>query len=302
VKATPNKKKKTSLTSKLHSHVKLAVVPHKANHYRPHLVRRAGLLAVLVAVIGLHMTYNMTTSGTVLGDRASITATALLDDTNKLRQQNGLQPITLNQQLNQAAYLKVQDMFKQQYWAHTAPDGTEPWKWLADAKYNYSVAGENLAKNFYTADAATAAWMNSPEHRANVLSVDYTEVGFAVMSGPLAGEETTIVVALYAAPAVEGVAGVQDTPSGGVAAANIGRSGGVVTQLGVAVQSLTPAAVGSVVLLLFAAAVAFMAHMYRQKLPKPLRQSWYRHHGAYKMAGLSSVIIVVVALYGGGQI
>ncbi|MET0980376.1 MAG: CAP domain-containing protein, partial [Candidatus Saccharimonadales bacterium] len=258
------------------------------------------LLAILVAVVGLHMTYNMTTSGTVLGDRASITATALLDDTNKVREKNGLNPIALNQQLNQAAYLKAQDMFKQQYWAHTAPDGTQPWKWFADAKYNYSFAGENLAKNFYTADAATAAWMVSPEHRANILSPDYTEVGFAVMSGPLMGEEATIVVALYAAPAIESVAGVQNSQN--VVAATSGGSGGVVTQLGIAVQSLTPAAIGSVILLLFAAIVAFTAHLYRQKLPKPLRQSWYRHHGAYKMAGLSSVIVVVVTLYSGGQI
>lgn len=297
MKATPNKKKTTLLKSQLHHHVKLAVVPHKANRYRPHLIRRAGLSVVLAVVVSLHMAYNMTTSGTVLGDKASITATALLKDTNDVRQQNGLQTIELNQQLNQAAYLKAKDMFSQQYWAHTAPDGTEPWKWFAEAKYNYSVAGENLAKNFYTADAATAAWMNSAEHRANILGSDYTDVGFAVMSGPLAGEETTIVVALYAAPAVEGIAGVQD-----VATATSGSSNSIVTQLGIAVQSMTPASIGSVVLLAFAGTVAFMAHMYRRKLPKPLRQSWYRHHGAYKAVGLTSVIMIVVGLYGGGQV
>lgn len=243
----------------------------------------------------------MATSGTVLGDRASITAAALLDDTNNARQQNGLPAITLNQQLNQAAYLKAQDMFKQQYWAHTAPDGTEPWKWFGDAKYSYRFAGENLAKNFYTADAATTAWMNSPEHRANILSRDYVDVGFAIVSGPLAGRETTIIVALYAAPVSEAVAGIQDDAPNVVVATD-GRADGIVTQLGIAVQSLTPASVGSVVLLLVAAMVAFTAHLYRQKLPKQLRQSWYRHHGVYKMIGLTSVIMVVVTLYSGGQI
>jgi uncharacterized protein YkwD len=299
VKTTSNKKQKTSLKTHLHHHVKLAVVPQKANHYRPHLIRRTGLLIVLAAVIALHATYNMSTSGTVLGDRASITATALLNDTNSARQQNGLKPVELNQQLNQAAYLKVQDMFKQQYWAHTAPDGTQPWKWFAEAKYNYSFAGENLAKNFYTADAATAAWMNSAGHRANILSSDYTDVGFAVMSGPLAGEETTIVVALYAAPAIEGVAGIKDVTATTAMSAS---RGGIVAQLGIAVQSMSPATIGSIVILSLAALVALMAHAYRQKLPKALRTSWYRHHGAYKMAGLTSIIVIVATLYSGGQI
>jgi hypothetical protein len=237
----------------------------------------------------------------VLGDKANITVAALADATNDIRQQNGLKPVTVDQKLNQAAYLKAQDMFAKQYWAHTAPDGTEPWRWFADAGYDYSIAGENLAKNFYTVESATDAWMKSPEHRANLLSADYSDVGFAVMSGLLQDKQTTIVVALYAAPAVAGVAGVQNESMPAVTV-GVHSGGGVVSQLGVALQSLSPAAVGSMALLLFATIVAFTAHLYRHKLPKRLRQSWYRHHGAYKMVGLTSMMIVITTLYGGGQI
>src|SRR5690606_39542643 len=66
--------------------------------------------------------------------------------------------------------------------------GTKPWHWLIEAEYGYTKAGENLAKNFYTAEAVTAAWMDSPDHRKNILEPDYTEVGFAVVSGELKGE------------------------------------------------------------------------------------------------------------------
>jgi uncharacterized protein YkwD len=46
--------------------------------------------------------------------------------------------------------------------------------------YRYLLAGENIAWNYPGAQAAVAAWMNSPGHRANVLSPNYTEIGVAV--------------------------------------------------------------------------------------------------------------------------
>ncbi|HET8884714.1 MAG TPA: CAP domain-containing protein [Candidatus Saccharimonadales bacterium] len=289
--------RKLPLKKHLHRQVKLAVVPHKSNQYRPHLIRRYGLVAIFVGVIGLQLGYNVTTTGTVLGDKASITVAALLNGTNDARRSHNLNDIQLNQQLNQAAYLKANDMFAQQYWAHTAPDGTEPWKWFAQAGYDYARAGENLAKNFYTAESATQAWLNSPEHRANILEPGYKDVGFAVVSGNLDDKPATIVVALYGQPATEGVAGVQST----VATAST-PTGGIVTQLGMAVQSMTPAVLGSMLLLSFATGIAVMAHMYRQKLPKVMRQSWYRHHGAIKAGGMLTVMVVMLALYSGGQI
>ena len=59
----------------------------------------------------------------------------------------------MNPKLNEAAQLKAQDMFRYNYWAHTSPRGVEPWKWLGDVGYTYSIAGENLAKNYPTAVA-----------------------------------------------------------------------------------------------------------------------------------------------------
>jgi len=297
VKRKQTAKKVTPLKTRFRRHFKLAFVPHKANQYRPHATRRYGLAVVLVLVVGLQVGYNVGTTGSILGQDENISSVDLLNDTNARRAEEQLQPLQVSEELNQAAFLKAQDMLQKQYWAHTAPDGTQPWKWLGDVGYNYSHAGENLAKNFRSADAVTTAWMNSPEHRANVLSNNYDQVGFAVVDGTMNDKPISLVVAMYASRATPAVAGVvaDFTPAQT-------QPVGFVSQLGLAVKSLTPAALGSVILLIIVTGVALAAHAYRNKLPKVFRKSWRLHHGAYKAAGLTSLMMVIVALYSGGQI
>ncbi|HEX7483843.1 MAG TPA: CAP domain-containing protein [Candidatus Saccharimonadales bacterium] len=290
-------RKTTPIKAHVQRHLKLAFVPHKANQYRPHATRRYGLAVLLLLIIGLQVSYNVGTTGSVLGIEENISSVDLLGDTNARRAEAQLQPLQVSDELNRAAFLKAQDMLQRQYWAHAAPDGTQPWKWLGDVGYNYSHAGENLAKNFRSADAVTTAWMDSPEHRANVLSTNYHEVGFAVVDGTMDGKPISLVVAMYASKATPAVAGVKAdfTPAQA-------QPVGFVSQLGLAVKSLTPAALGSIILLIMATVVALTAHAYRNKLPKVFKKSWRLHHGAYKAAGLMSLMMVIVAIYSGGQI
>ena len=276
----------------------MTFVPHKANQYRPHLIRRYGITTTLVVIILAQVGYNISTTGLVLGEKTTVTAEALLSDTNNERTKHQLKPLVVDDTLSRAAQLKADDMLRQQYWAHTAPDGTTPWQWFKNVGYSYSYAGENLAKNFRTADAVTTAWMASSEHQANILNKQYSQVGFAVAEGLLEGKATTLVVALYGAPKSAQVATLGATNSAPATYQPVG----VMTRLGMAVQSMTPAALGSIVLLLIIAFVALMAHAYRDKLPKHLRQSWYRHHGLMKMGGMMSLCLIVVFLYSGGQI
>lgn len=292
------KRKKQKLTgfTKLKRHLKLALVPHHHNQYRPHLVRSAGLLLVILAVIGLQAGYNVSTGGSVLGAKASVTPDALITDTNAQRVAHDLLPLQDSPQLAQAAYLKAKDMFANQYWAHVSPSGTTPWQWFAKVDYNYTYAGENLAKNFKTADAAMTAWMASPEHRANILDTHYRDVGFAVVDGVLDGKPTTLIVALYGAPAAQATtAAVTSTAS----------THGIspLARFDVILESLTPAAIVAAALLMLVAIVALAAHLYRHKLPKAYRQAWQKHHhGIIKAAGMMMLLLVVLSLYSGGQI
>jgi len=112
----------------------------------------------------------------------------------------------MDSRLNASALAKAQNMFAEDYWAHVSPSGIQPWYWFTQAGYTYQYAGENLAKDFDTSAGAMDGWMNSPGHRANILNVNYLDVGFAVVNGTLTGSQTTLVVAHYgqnvAAPAV----------------------------------------------------------------------------------------------------
>jgi hypothetical protein len=133
----------------------------------------------------------------VLGYATDIHVEQLLADTNAERIAAGLQPLTLNSSLSEAAARKAQDMFAKNYWAHNSPTGSTPWDFITGAGYHYVVAGENLAKNFSTSNAVVAAWKASPSHWANIIKPSYKEIGFAVVNGKLNGEETTLVVQMF---------------------------------------------------------------------------------------------------------
>lgn len=233
-----------------------------------------------------------------MGDNTNVTPEGLLQTTNQARKHDGDTPLTLNASLSKAAFLKAKDMFAKQYWAHNAPDGTQPWKWLGDVNYNYSEAGENLARGFHNDSTLVDAWLQSPSHRANVLKPTYTDVGFAVVDGTLDGKPTSLVVALYGRPAaIATVAGAQTKFIESSTAAMSPAA-----KVGVWLQTITPATLTSVFLLMFVAMIALAAQMYRKRLPKRLQQTWYRHHGAYKAASLAVFAVVIVSLYSGGQI
>lgn len=278
--------------------VKMAVVPHRKNGYRPHLVRVYGLFVMVLVIFGLQLGYNGIKTGDVLGVEANITITTLFNQTNVARQEVGEKPLKLNDKLNKAAFLKARDMLSKQYWSHTAPDGAAPWKWFTDAGYNYNEAGENLAKGFSTTSAIITAWLNSPEHKANVIKSNYQDVGFAVVSGKLAGKTTSLVVALYAEPAEK-----NSEEAGSIAGASQTAQANILTQFMIAVQSITPAVAIGLTLITMGIVVSTLAHTYRHRLAKSIKQTWYRHHhGLLKALGLAGLAIVTIFLYGGGQI
>jgi len=303
---TKQKRKKIS-QSVVRKHLKHALVPHKGNNYRPHLVRLHGITAVLVLAVFVQLAYGVVSSGRleVLGRVSSVSASDLLADTNAARTKSSLPNLKVNDELTQAAFLKAKDMFANNYWAHVSPTGVTPWKWLGDVGYNYDVAGENLAKNYPTAQATVDAWMASPTHRANILNTKYQDIGFAVVDGILDGRPTTLVVAYYGAPAtaaVEGASKSNPSPTAVYAPPIQQGVGNPLTYFGTALQSLTPATLGTLAMLTILGAVAAAAHHYRKKLPVAWRRTWRLHHGMYTLVGVISLGLVIVFATGGGQI
>ena len=171
----------------------------KHNKYHPHILRPFGLLLVLGVLVLIPPAYNITTAQTfqILGYATNISVNGLYQASSKARTDNGLPAYSLNSKLSSAASEKAKDMFADDYWAHVAPDGTEPWSFIASTGYQYITAGENLAKGFYNSSDIIDAWLGSPSHRENTLSAEYKDVGYAVMDGTLLGYKTTLVVAMY---------------------------------------------------------------------------------------------------------
>ena len=114
---------------------------------------------------------------------ADITPDTVLSEMNSYRAKQGLAPLRFDARLVAAAGDRMQDMEDLQYWSHDAPDGRTPFVWLKPHGYDFRFAGENLATGFETVELLVQGWMESPGHRANILSADYDDVGIAVIDG-----------------------------------------------------------------------------------------------------------------------
>jgi hypothetical protein len=157
----------------------------------------------MLLIVGLGLMINsMWAKAGVLGSESDFSHAALLTETNTQRANAQLAGLTIDPQLTSAAQAKAEDMVAKDYWSHNSPDGKTPWTFIAASGYKYITAGENLAYGFNNASEAINGWMNSPTHRDNILSTNYSNVGFGVASSPnFQGEgPKIIVVAEYGQP------------------------------------------------------------------------------------------------------
>lgn len=179
-------------------------VPHPRNNYHPHLFRARSLSVIGIVAIGVKLLLLAGLSIAIPSQEAfaEVVVSDIVSLTNQARASAGADPVTLQENLNQAARLKAQDMLKQQYFDHYGPNGETPWQWFHAAGYRYTYAGENLASNFTDAESLHQAWMNSPTHRENIVNSNYRDMGLAVATGELNGHRTTIVVQMFGATSI----------------------------------------------------------------------------------------------------
>jgi len=129
---------------------------------------------------------------------AALSRAGVLAWTNAERREYGLAPLSENAMLDQAATLKLHNMFALQYFSHVSPQGLGPDHWAAEAGYEYVTIGENLALgNFKDDQELVQAWMDSPGHRANLLNTRYEGIGVAVGKGTFEGRATWLAVQVF---------------------------------------------------------------------------------------------------------
>ena len=111
------------------------------------------------------------TAGTTCGDKAYPPVPAL----------------RWNDQLQTAALGHSQDMADNSYFSHTSRDGRTFDQRIRSAGYVYRRASENIAWGQSTVAAVMDAWLNSPGHRANIMSTGSQDIGVAAVRSSSAG-------------------------------------------------------------------------------------------------------------------
>ena len=174
---------------------------HAGNGYKPHLLSEVSVAVLVLIIVGV---FGLTAlEGNLIGKNANLAAVysdTLVELANQDWAASDLSALTVSPLLTAAASAKADDMVANDYFAHYSPTGISPWYWIAKTGYDFVYAGENLAIDFTDSDAVNAAWLASPEHRANILNVHYTQIGIATAEGMYQGQETTFVVEMFGTP------------------------------------------------------------------------------------------------------
>jgi uncharacterized protein YkwD len=179
-------------------------------------VRRFALILTLAVVLITAGAAVVSTSGaTAAGARATAGSARLISvpqlesqvlaRINEMRRKAGLVPLKPSAALGAAAFSQSTSMAEHGFFAHESYGGSPFWKRVA-AKYairaNSWSVGENLVWRSPELNARTALdlWLRSPEHRDNLLSPVWREIGLGAVHadsapGVYEGREVTILTA-----------------------------------------------------------------------------------------------------------
>lgn len=116
---------------------------------------------------------------------------AVIEQTNAIRMQNGLPPLKKNPDLGNSARYHSADMSATDYFSHDTlnrksgqlVDVCDTWSRIETYYTNWLALAENIAAGQRTPQEAMNGWMNSPDHRHNILSDAYSEIGVGFYQG-----------------------------------------------------------------------------------------------------------------------
>jgi len=132
------------------------------------------------------------------------TVAGIIKETNKVRQENGLPPLTENSLLDRVAEGRVEDMLRQQYFGHISPSGQGAAEMTQRVGYHYKILGENIGSmSMYATDRRfVEGWMQSLGHRENIMNEEVRDIGVAVRKGFIKRQEQWIAVQLFGLPSL----------------------------------------------------------------------------------------------------
>ena len=118
-------------------------------------------------------------SGPDFGSGAELTPgeKKLVELVNLERGADGLRVLGCSALLTEAARRHARDMARHDVCSHSLSTGEEFYENVFESGYPFSTVGENLAVGYQTPEETFECMLASPEHRINILTPRYTQIG-----------------------------------------------------------------------------------------------------------------------------
>ena len=167
------------------------------HYYGASRAKKAVQSLALVLVISVTGVLFLLQNGSM--DFGTLDIQAVEDNVHKLvneeRQKAGLSPLAYDTKLEKIAEEHSEDMANRKYFAHASPEGINFYERYQKEGYNCKnqSSGENIAQNYFSfisppenvAKLIVDQWMNSPEHRENILQPQYKKEGIGISTAGL---------------------------------------------------------------------------------------------------------------------
>jgi uncharacterized protein YkwD len=134
-----------------------------------------------------------------IADLAAVRA-AILEAVNAARRDARLRPLTLDPRLNAAAQQHAEDMRDRHFYGHQTPEGRQPRQRVQAAGYPVQSVGENIAEGQFTVDEVMNGWLQSPDHRKNILEPRFSHLGVGLAIGDYQDRYRLVWVQNFGAP------------------------------------------------------------------------------------------------------
>lgn len=106
---------------------------------------------------------------------------------NQQRRSAGLRKLSYSGRAARAAQRHTNDMVHRHYFSHVSPGGSTIATRASAAGIRWRKVGENIAVGQRTPASVVAAWMSSPDHRANIMNPAFTRLGVGASRKGAAG-------------------------------------------------------------------------------------------------------------------
>ena len=106
---------------------------------------------------------------------------------NSKRKDGGLEELKIDNTVQNIARLKAQDLERNNYFSHTSPSYGMIDDMLNSYGVSYTNVQENIAGN-QNLSGAVEAWMNSENHKSNIMNKDFNYTGVAVVESSTYGK------------------------------------------------------------------------------------------------------------------